>query len=127
MTIARRWFLQTTWGTLLGLVAPLGRTRPARAAGLLAGVFRDPAAARTVGRAVLAAKAAPARPDLLIEGLLDRHPDLGPLLGAGDRDDLASGVGRAVRSDFAAGRTRLVDGWLLSASEADLYALAHLA
>ena len=126
MTIARRWFLQATWGTLFGLAVPLGRTRPARAAGLLAGVFRDPAAARAVGRAVLAAEAVPAQSGPLIEGLLDRHPDLGAFLGAGDRRGLAEGVRRAVRDDFAAGRTRLVDGWLLSASEADLYAIAYL-
>lgn len=125
--LRRRRLLQAGWaGLLAGLAAPFGAT-PARAEAVLAAVFRQPGSARVVGRAVLAAHPHLADPGLLVEALTRRHPHLDELLRRDDRAALAQALGRAVRDDFAHGRTLLVEGWLLSKSEAELCALACLA
>ena len=122
--IRRRLLLQAAWtGVLAGLALPLG-SRPAGAEALLTGVFSRPASARAVGKRVLLARADFADPGSLVDGLVERHPDLEAALMAGDETGLAQALGRAVRHDFARGDTVLVDGWLLSHTEAALCALA---
>ncbi|MCB1883601.1 MAG: hypothetical protein KDG89_06330 [Geminicoccaceae bacterium] len=122
--IRRRLLLQAAWsGLLAGLAVPFG-SRPAGAEALLTGVFSRPASARAVGKRVLAAYPAFADPRNLVDGLVGRHPGLEGLLGTGDEAGLGQALGQAVREDFARGDTVLVDGWLLSRTEAALCALA---
>jgi DNA-binding IclR family transcriptional regulator len=105
---------------LAGLAAAL--VRPARAAPshLPAGYFRHPASARAIGRAYLAA--VPAEADAArIAALLA----LGPASGASPAA-LRRRMAARLRADFAAGRTIVLDGWLLAESEARLCALVAL-
>jgi hypothetical protein len=41
------------------------------------------------------------------------------------REQLRRSLGEACRADFAAGRTDLLDGWLLSKTELRMAAIAH--
>lgn len=89
-------------------------------------VFGNRVAAGRLGHAVLAALPASAGRATLRGAILD---DLA--LGDGDAaragvDEIRARLSQRVRADFAAGRTRTVDGWVLSVTETHLYALAAL-
>lgn len=108
---------------LTGAALLAGTRRPAlaqsRAERALA-CLSDRAAARRVGRDYLAAhphEADAARLSALIEAALG--PDSGPV-------GTHRALRRAVRADMLAGRSVLVDGWVLAATEARLCALACL-
>jgi hypothetical protein len=105
----------------LALVAGPLAPRRAAAAGptaRLAGIFREPASARAIGRAYLRQapeEADAARPLDLI------HPGDCAALST---TELRRAVAARQRADFAAGRTVLLDGWVLSRTEARLCAFA---
>lgn len=125
---SRRDLLVTTAATAaLGLPAwslPASVVPPAEA---LLAVFRDRAAARRMGRAVITALPRFGEQPRVTAALLK---DLAFAEGGGispDAEDIRTRISRSVRTDFAAERTIMVDGWLLSVTEAQLYALAALA
>ncbi|QQP88281.1 hypothetical protein IGS68_19830 [Skermanella sp. TT6] len=106
-------------GLLYGSPGPAqaAAAAPPEAQRLLA-LLRSPAAARRIGRAYLETardEADPAKLAALIVG------------GGGMSDgDLLRHVAERQRADFAAGRTVKLDGWVLSRTEARLYALASV-
>jgi hypothetical protein len=120
--IGRRQLLQG------GLLAPLAfagaglapRRAAASPAVRLVAVFREPESARVIGRAYL--RQAPEEADSArLVALI--HP--GDCSSLGDAELRRAVIARQ-RADFGSGRTVLLDGWLLSRTEARLCALAAL-
>jgi hypothetical protein len=91
----------------------------------LVGLFKHRDSARAIGAAYLALHPAEANTDHLVEVIT--HPPEDPLLiaHAGDAE-LRAWVRRRQAHDFATGNIVKLDGWLLSATEARLCALAAL-
>jgi hypothetical protein len=115
----------------LGLwpAAVLGRSSGdpvARGARRLTGVLSRPASAARVGRAYLRAHPAEASAARLLDGLTAGWPERGAQLERLSTAQLRRRLRAAVRADFAAGRTVVVRGWVLAASEARLLGLAAL-
>lgn len=79
----------------------------------------DGEAARAVGRAYLAAYPSEERQSI-VAGLESAAARIGKLRG----ETLFDALKRASRADFAAGETVEVEGWILSRTEARVYALA---
>lgn len=88
----------------------------------LLGALPNRAAAATLGRAYLAASPAEADPGRLLSLL---EATLGS--DASDEAALLARIDRQLRSEYIRGDLVDVDGWLLSRTEARLYALAALA
>ena len=112
------WFrIAAAWAS-----SPAGRAL--WAAHRLAGCLREAEAARVIGRAYLATAPAEAGVEALVTELTlpRQNQGEGPAGTAGLKEWLA----QRSRDDFAAGRVVSVDGWLLSESEARLYALVAL-
>ncbi|WP_158044312.1 hypothetical protein [Skermanella pratensis] len=91
---------------------------PPEARRLLA-LLRSPAAARRIGLAYLETSVDEADPAKLVALIVGDGVDRGTADG-----DLLRHVAERQRADFAAGRTVKLDGWVLSRTEARLYALA---
>jgi len=132
--IARRDVLVSLAGMLAGVMLPslgpaAGEDPGSQVVGLLNILVPDIAAAGRLGRAYLTAH--PVELDLqrLVNGVL------GPMRLSGGADAIDSTpeaalivrVRRVVIGDYLAGRTVNVNGWVLSITEARLYALAALA
>jgi hypothetical protein len=66
------------------------------------------------------------RKQVLAEALDDLQMDAASVVHA-DTREIAGRLAQRIRDDFAAGRTIMLDGWLLSLAETRLYALATLA
>lgn len=79
-------------------------------------LLRSPAAARRIGRAYLEKAGDEADPAKLVALIMGE--------GGTVEGDLLRHVAERQRADFAAGRTIKLDGWVLSRTEARLYALA---
>jgi len=134
-TVTRRQFLALAAGG--GLAAVAVATRPWRAlvapppprtaAERLAGLIRNPQSARPIGRAYLALApreaSSPRLAGLIVAGLGESPRAVD---AAGD-DELRRLVAAGMVADFAQGRTVELDGWMLSRTEARLYALVELA
>ncbi|MEN8174345.1 MAG: hypothetical protein ABFS23_01190 [Pseudomonadota bacterium] len=86
----------------------------------------DPAAAARLGSSFLADNPAEADAERLWHYIekSGRLSVAGPMPVGGE--PLLAWFKQLVRAEYAAGRARLVDGWLLSPSEARLYALSAL-
>ena len=65
------------------------------------------------------------RKQVLAEALDDLQMDANSVVHA-DAAEIAGRLSQRIRDDFAAGRTIMLDGWLLSLAETRLYALAAL-
>jgi len=78
---------------------------------------------RLVGERYLEETPSERRLKVLVE-TLRQELELDPAVGS--RQELAERVAAAVRRDFTDGRTVTVDGWVLSATEARLAAVASL-
>jgi hypothetical protein len=91
----------------------------------LRGLFAAPESAAAIGAAYLRAAPEEARAENLA-ALLFPGGDLTILRTLPDAT-LRRRLGASHRDDFAAGRTAAVDGWILSRSEARLYAAISLA
>ena len=132
--IARRHVLVSLAAMLAGVMLPslgpaAGEVPGSQAVGLLNILVPDTAAAGRLGRAYLTAH--PAELDLqrLVDGVL------GPMRLSGGADaidstpeaELIARIRRLVIDDYLAGRIVDIDGWVLSITEARLYALAALA
>lgn len=93
----------------------------------LLAAFRHPKSAAAVGRAYLAGHPQEAEIGRLAERVTTRLRCQGCDPARAGRADLRSAISRQVRDDFAQGRVVHVDGWVLSATEAELCGLAALA
>ncbi len=100
----------------------------ARAEGIeawLGGMFEDPAAARTIGKAYLDQ----AGPVVDLPAVLAQLSEkLGPSLAHDSEslENIRERITRRIRLDFAQGDCVNLDGWILSVTEARLCALAAL-
>lgn len=129
----------TRRGFLIGLgsaaAALIVRSEPWRA--LVA--YRDPPAAarlvsllthvenaRVVGHAYLRAFPLERSADGLVEGIASGLPGGHGALRTSSDDELRRAVSTAIRDDFAREADVTVQGWILSRTEARLYALAAL-
>ena len=126
--ISRRAFLASlaVVGAGGGLVLLLRRSRPGdpvaeEAKVALAGIPADPKAARTIGSAYLAAEPGEADEAALVAGLFGEDG-----LGEAAPGDLSERLRSLVRTDFAAGRTVVLGGWVLARSEARMCALVEI-
>ena len=136
MPMNRRFVLATALGALLWpIVAPgralaLGVDRPSGSdlARALVATLRRPDSAAAVGRAYLARFPAEALSVRLVEGIREglARDGFDPVVPTGRPAELRSRLGKRVRRDFAEGRVVAVDGWVLAATEARLFALAAL-
>jgi hypothetical protein len=97
-----------------------------RWAAQLSGVLRHQAAAGEIGRAYLRAHPSEADPERLIAGITGGWEEGPAELDRLGRDALRLRLREQIRTDFAEGRTVLVDGWMLAASEARLFGLSAL-
>ena len=95
------------------------------AAPIMPDMFTDPRAAERFGRAYLAAHPFEEDPDRLMQRLAAalESDEAEPPHGA---EAMFMLLDRTVRRDYAHGEVIVVDGWLLSRSEARLYALSVL-
>lgn len=109
--------------TATPVLALAGAGSPAQAASSLLALPADPAAMRRVGLAYLAVSGE--RSAEMIDAALRQR--LGAAGEHRDPNGLEHAVTRAIREDFAASRTVLVDGWLLAETECRLCALTALA
>lgn len=110
-----------------GLAAPfLASGRPSAAADPIAACQAN--LARLFPNSLDAARALGARcgGDEPVATLLDRlceGPDDRERLACAPTEDLAAMLDARIRSDFAQGRTRRIDGWVLSETETRLFAI----
>jgi hypothetical protein len=125
--MGRRAFLLAGAGAAAALAAAPPWTWPlpgssAPAAERLAGLLDHQASAIAVGRAYLSA--APTRPELLVSQIARALPGGRRAIERASDDRLRRMLHRATLRDFARERTVVVDGWILSGTEAGLCALA---
>lgn len=92
----------------------------------LAGLLPHAAGAARLGRRYLALAPAEADPGRLLHALSKDHADLAAASRTGADIEIRAILGRCRQRDFAAGNTVLVDGWILSRTEARLCALVAL-
>jgi hypothetical protein len=121
----RRALLSVPWLTMLALGSPWARWAAARPAlgGALENLLPDTDSAVAVGRAYLRhhpGERDQKRVQYLLSGALGGHLD------TLDPGVLRARVRDRVRQDFAESRTAIVDGWILSITEARLCALVAL-
>ena len=128
----RRFLRRAGWiGGALGLgpAVVLGRsieTPAARQARHIAGIFSRPLSAARVGRAYLRARPDEASPERLIAALAAGWPGGAARIERLSHARLRRRLRRTIRTDFAAGRTVTVQGWILAESEARLFGLTTL-
>ena len=122
----RRDFIRLSGTACVGtLVAAPGCTRVPEPSPVLAeprtlGTFADDATIREIGEAYLATAPEERRRRRLVRALLE---DQGRLMDQADAEALTRFLEARIRADFEAGRTVLVDGWVLSVTEARQAAL----
>jgi hypothetical protein len=127
--ITRRGAVATAAAGLLTALLPGAPALTERAAGpaqRVLGIFRDREAAASIGRVYLRQRPEEHNEERMLALLMG---DASPA-STGERLDeaaLHAALRRRLREDFACGRTVWVDGWLLSATEARLCALAAMA
>jgi hypothetical protein len=121
--------------TILGLIAaclPVSRAasaldsalaEPGRAERLIE-LFSNPSSAAAVGAAYLDVRGGDADAAALFEEFVGSDAELQTRLDGMTQHELRTYVRERVREDFLAGRTRSIDGWVLSHSELLLYGLA---
>jgi hypothetical protein len=99
---------------------------PSTAEQRLAGLFAHRESARAVGRAYLSAGARAASVPALVASIAAELPRGRATLRQASDDELRGLLSARIRADFETDRTVDVHGWLLSSTEARLYALAAL-
>ncbi|MEZ5823305.1 MAG: hypothetical protein R3C97_00720 [Geminicoccaceae bacterium] len=109
-----------------GLLSPTSATATVVEVARLRELLRSPRHARAIGMAALrrpSAVLAEADPASLVRSLFRHHPALADDAPLAERRAIFEA---GVAADFATGRTVLVDGWLLSRSETELFMLEAL-
>ena len=141
----RRAFVATALGGVLGMVAHIRRPGTGQgrgAAGLLqtarhsdvdSGLLRHlrtlwqgDESAQRLGQAYLATRPAQLDPEVIARSLAAKIPQRLHRRAAGGGVRLREVLDLVVRQDFADGQTTLIEGWMLSETEAQLSALAVL-
>lgn len=102
-----------------GLLTLIERMSAPDAASLLRGLITDREGAANLGRSYLAAHPTEAQRRVLVRDLVG--PAVPTSVSRASRE-----VANRIRGDYAAGSTVVVDGWVLSRTEARLYALVAL-
>jgi hypothetical protein len=131
--LTRRRFLAAAGG-LVGAVAvvrsrpwaSLVRIVPRSDAERLVALFGHPESARAIGRAYLEGDARRRSVREMVREVVDDLPDGRDTLRSSSDDVLRDILARRIQGDFGDGRVVFVQGWMLSRTEADLYALAAL-
>jgi len=122
---------------MLGMIAaclPVSRAASAFGASLsmpgeahrLVGLFSEPVSAASIGARYLANRRDDVDAARLLHEFVDGDESILARLDGMPQTQLRTFVRERIREDFLAGRTESVDGWVLSASELRLYALAAL-
>ena len=117
-------------GVLLPSLGPATGQMPGSQAGSLLNILvPDIAAASHLGRAYLNAHPAELDPQRLVDRVLGslRLASGADAIDSTPKAVLIASVRRVVIDDYLAGRVVDIDGWVLSVTEARLYALATLA
>jgi hypothetical protein len=123
--VSRRRLLLASLFAGLSAFLPRGAVARPRAERLLA-VFGRRDSAREVGVRVVASLPAGTGRAALARELAHRHPALPAALDAGDDAEVARLLRETIADDLHHGRVRVVDGWVLARTEAELCALACL-
>lgn len=131
--IGRRGFLAAALGvTATALTARFAFERTATEDDLssdaerLVGAFPSTESAAELGRAYLATVALERSPNLLVERIVTGLPG-GYASVRGNEAHLQTLLAQRLKEDFRRGHTVTVDGWILSRTEARLFALAAIA
>lgn len=132
--IARRNVLVSLAAMLAGVMLPslglaAGQVSGSQIGGLLNILVPDLAAAGRLGRSYLSAHPAELDSQRLADGVLGplRLPAAADAIDSTPETVLIARARRVVVDDYVAGRVVDIDGWVLSITEARLYALAALA
>jgi hypothetical protein len=126
LRITRRWLMKAAAGASLASMWSTPADA-ARAGAALRRVFSRPESARIVGLAVLRQRAGPIAAEDVLAELRTHRPEICQASGVVSRGRLASMVREARRDDFRRGCACIVDGWLLSRTEALVCAVIALA
>jgi hypothetical protein len=133
MGITRRQFFASA-GLVSGAVA-LARLRPWTAmvrvvdssdAGRLVALFEHLQSAGAIGEAYLDQRRPPEPASRIAADIMRALPNGRATLRAVGDDELRELLSRRIQADFGEGRVVSVRGWMLSETEANLYALAAL-
>jgi ABC-type glycerol-3-phosphate transport system substrate-binding protein len=134
MRLSRRRFLLMALASLTAGCSSTDHFAPGRTTGnagaepvWLTQVIGDPEAAARLGRAYLAAHPEYHRSDTLVAGIqqaLARYDASATITN--DPQQTVAALQQLVRHEYAHGEAEAVDGWILSITEARLYALAAL-
>jgi hypothetical protein len=119
LLIAAAGFLGTVAAGPSAIVQLIERLAPADAAALLRGLITDREGAAQLGRTYLDAHPSEASRAALVRQLADP-------IAPTSAERAARGVGKRIREDYAIGHTVVVEGWVLSRTEARLYALVAI-
>lgn len=126
VSLTRRGFLQLV-GTLVGVGGVALASPPdaadARIPRWLRELLADPGAMAGFGRSYLAQHPQEKDPTRLAESVRRALPETRP----GEPDDWLARANAAVEADYARGDTVMLTGWIISRTEARIYALAALA
>jgi hypothetical protein len=131
--VTRRGFLGAAIG--IGATAVLARSKPWQAlvsisgptlAQRLAGLIDDRSSAQAVGSAYLDVVPEDASVARLVDGVVSGLPAGRESVLAAEDDELRKLLATRIGSDFEQDRVVEVDGWILSPTEARLYALTTL-
>jgi len=112
-----------------GLITPAAALTPmtSRTASVLRSLLdTQHASAAHLGRAYLAMAPAEAETDKLIHALDIGIPDLAAMTERGDQSVVRSALAGRITRDFGEGLTTVLDGWVISRTEARLCALHAL-
>ena len=131
MALNRRGFLTGLLAIITSAVTARATTRKSggetgRDALRLVCLFRHPGGAAGLGRHYLAAAAGEADTARLVTLVSRQLKELSEPVYRAPEAELRSALDEKVRTDFARGEVVMVDGWLLSVTEARLCALATL-
>ena len=133
-SISRRKILATVASTVLSLTfLPFRSARGSNAfpstrmlARALSGVLRNRRSARVVGQAYLRSLPGSVDVEFLLDSMWRHEPGPHRSFHRLPTAEVRIILQNKIRNDFAAGRTVVVRGWLLSQTEARLYAIAAL-
>ena len=131
--VSRRRFLAAAGGVGMGAIAVATRPwtslvafAPVSSAERLAGLFSHRESAAAVGSVYLALAPGEAKVSYLVEAISAGLPQGRRTVLEANTDELRAFLLERVRIDFEADRIVEVGGWVLSNTEARLYALTHL-